>query len=213
VKASKTALFVALICLTFPISSAKAQSLLSFGIGYYDIGKDDDAVDFRLEYRPDTEIIWHIKPWVGGEVTHEGSVWGGGGLILDLDLTDHIYFSPSFGAGLYAQGSSDKDLGHEIEFRSQVEAGYKFDSGHRLGIAFGHISNASIGDKNPGVEILNLYYHMPFGDMMSRKTLFGSNEDTSAAPVTTETTHTSKPTRTRSSSGWTFFGKGGQNIF
>ncbi|MCB1529818.1 MAG: acyloxyacyl hydrolase [Rhodospirillales bacterium] len=155
-----------LACLAISLP-ANAQSLLSLGAGYYDIGKDDGAADFRLEYRPDVKLFWKIKPWVGGEVTSEASVWGGGGLILDLDVTDHIYFSPSFGAGLYAQGSSDKDLGHAIEFRSQAELGYKFDGGQRLGVAFGHISNASIGNKNPGVEILNLYYHVPIGTALS----------------------------------------------
>ncbi len=69
--------------------------------------------------------------------------------------------TPSFGGGFYADGSGKK-LGHEIEFRSQIELAYRFDNRSRLGVAFSHISNASIGgDKNPGVEVLNIYYALP----------------------------------------------------
>lgn len=136
---------------------------ISGGVGYYDIMDDDGAADFRMEYRSGHKYFWHIKPWAGIEATTDGSVWGGGGILADIPVTDNLYLAPSFGAGLYAQGSSDKDLGSVIEFRSQIEGGYKFDNNHRVGVAFGHISNASIGDDNPGTEILNVYYHIPVG--------------------------------------------------
>ena len=32
----------------------------------------------------------------------------------------------------------------------------------RIGISLGHISNANIGNKNPGVEIISLSYQKPF---------------------------------------------------
>ncbi len=38
-------------------------------------------------------------------------------------------------------------------------------NGSRLGLAFGHISNAGLDDDNPGTEILNLYYHIPVGNL------------------------------------------------
>lgn len=145
--------------------NAKAQDLVSFGGGFYNVLNNNDAGDFRLEYRSDVNLAWKFKPWVGAEFTHNGSVWGGGGgVLLDFQFANNVYFTPSFGAGLYAQGDGDKDLGHIIEFRSQVEMGYEFASGHRLGLAFSHISNASLDNHNPGVEILSLYYHVPIGN-------------------------------------------------
>ena len=33
---------------------------------------------------------------------------------------------------------------------------------NRIGISFSHISNANLGDKNPGVEILSFSYHIPY---------------------------------------------------
>ncbi|MBT4488902.1 MAG: acyloxyacyl hydrolase, partial [Rhodospirillaceae bacterium] len=45
---------------------------------------------------------------------------------------------------------------------------YRFSDRSRLGVALSHISNASIGDKNPGAESLMLTYALPvrnlFGD-------------------------------------------------
>ena len=95
------------------------------------------------------------------------STWTGGGILADfyIDEGQTVYVTPSFGAGLYSQGDSDLDLGSAIEFRSQIEGGYEFDNGHRVGAAFGHISNASIDEDNPGTEILNLYYHVPTNDL------------------------------------------------
>lgn len=147
-------------------SGAADPAYLSLGVGIYDITQaDDTAADFRLEYRHDAPLFWKIKPWGGAEVTSDGSIWAGGGILADFNLTDNIYVVPSFGVGLYSQGGSDKDLDYPIEFRSQIEGGYQFMNGHRVGIAFGHISNADLGDDNPGTEILNLYYHVPVGSL------------------------------------------------
>lgn len=138
------------------------KSYLGFGVGAYDfLDADDTATDFRVEYRHGTPLFWKIKPWGGVEATTDGSLWGGGGLLADFKPADNIYLTPALGVGLYTDGGSDKDLDHPIEFRSQIEAGYEFMNGHRLGVAFSHISNAGLGNDNPGTEVLNLYYHIP----------------------------------------------------
>lgn len=156
----KFLLFVSV--LSTPLYQAQAEeSLLSLGAGYYDIMDDDGAADFRLEYRSGHSYFWHIKPWAGVESTSDASLWAGGGILADIPVTENVYVTPSFGAGFYARGSSDLDLDYPLQFRSQIELAYEFESNRRLGIAFGHISNASLGDHNPGTEVLNLYYHIP----------------------------------------------------
>lgn len=157
----------ALLALTFMPAAASAQetSYLSLGAGIYDVGDDDDAADFRLEYRSGHEYFWHVKPWAGVEFTNEGSIWGGGGLLADIPLSPELFLIPSFGVGLYGQGSSDLDLGHVIEFRSQIELAYQFSNAQRLGIQYGHISNASLDDQNPGTEILGAYWHVPINNL------------------------------------------------
>jgi lipid A 3-O-deacylase len=78
----------------------------------------------------------------------------------DWRIGERFLITPSFGAGLYHDGGG-KNLGHTIEFRSQLEIGYEFDDKSRIGLAGGHISNAALSDRNPGTEIINLYYHQP----------------------------------------------------
>lgn len=135
---------------------------LSFGLGIYDIGDNESALDLRAEHRWGTPVWWAIKPFAGGEVTSDGTVWAGAGFYADFYVDDRLIVTPSIGAGLYAQGGSDRDLDHPIEFRSQIEAAYEMEDMNRVAVAVSHISNADLGDSNPGTEILSLYWQMPY---------------------------------------------------
>ncbi len=138
----------------------------TFGTGYYDVfDNDGDALSLRAEYHHDKSLFWKIKPWAGAEITTDASVWAGGGLLADIELSDKIYLQPSIGVGLYTQGSNDKDLGGPIQFRTQLEGGYEFNSGHRLGVTFSHYSNAGLDDDNPGTEVLGLNYSIPINGL------------------------------------------------
>ena len=138
----------------------ETPAVISGGVGWYDfLDSKDEAVDFRLEYRHGDDFLW-LKPWGGLEVTTDGSIWGGVGVLVDITFFDSVVLTGSFAPGLWSEGSG-KDLGHVIEFRSQVELGYQFENQSRLSVAFSHLSNASLDDDNPGTEVLNLYYHIP----------------------------------------------------
>lgn len=139
------------------------EGLWQFSVGYYDVFDDEEAIDLRVEYRPDSVVfVENLKPFVGAEVTSDASIWVGGGLLYDWNFANNWYATPSFGAGLYAQGSSDLDLGHVIEFRSQLEVSYEFENETRLGVSLSHLSNAGLDDHNPGTEVLSLSYSFPF---------------------------------------------------
>ena len=58
---------------------------------------------------------------------------------------------PSFTPGLYGEGDG-KDLGHILEFKSEVQISLDLPREAELGISYNHISNASLGDKNPGAN-------------------------------------------------------------
>ena len=146
---------------------AERTHLLSVSTGYFDIldNADNSAVDLRLEFRPDFAFLLdtamlQLKPFAGFEATSDGMFYALGGVLLDMRLGDRFVLTPSFGASAYADGDGP-DLGHTVEFRSQLELGYRFRNESRLSLAFSHISNASLGDQNPGVEILSVYYHFP----------------------------------------------------
>jgi hypothetical protein len=150
----------ALPCALSTPARADDINRISVGIGYYDVFNDQSAADFRVEYRPGKSIIWELRPWLGGEVTSDGAVYGAAGFLYDFHLAPQWILTPSLGAGLYADGNG-KDLDSAIEFRSMVELGYEFQNASRLSAGLSHISNAGIGDRNPGTEVLSLYYHIP----------------------------------------------------
>ncbi len=152
---------------------------IGFSAGYYDVLDNSprkEAVDFRLEYRAAFDMLGlanahnsviAIRPFGGIETTTDGAFYGLGGFVFDMPIGKHFVVSPNLAVGLYADGDG-KHLGSLIEFRSTVEAGYKFDCGTRLTTSIGHISNAGIGDINSGVEILSVYLHVPVDKIFSK---------------------------------------------
>jgi hypothetical protein len=151
-------------------SLTDATPLIGFGAGSFDSFdnvEQDKSTDLRLEYRFGTPF-WHvIKPQIGFEATTDGSAAFFGGIVADYVLWDHVVIAPSFSVGAYASGAG-KEMGSIIQFRSQIEAGYRFDSGWRVAGALSHISNAELGDKNHGSEILTLYVQLPADILLPR---------------------------------------------
>lgn len=100
-------------------------------------------------------------PKAGGFVTSKGSTYFYGGFNLEFPVGGKsFYIIPGFAVGGYSK-SKGKNLGGPLEFHSTIELNYKFPNTHRVGVAFGHISNASIYKKNPGEEDLVLTYSIP----------------------------------------------------
>jgi hypothetical protein len=137
------------------------KSYVTGYLGYTNV-LDSDQNDFAFgaEYRF-KDIDFGIRPVVGGFVTDEGAAYGYAGLNWDVALIENeLYLIPNFAAGAYAEGDG-ADLGGAIEFRSGIELAYQFENQHRLGLAFNHMSNASIYDKNPGTEVAIINYSIP----------------------------------------------------
>ena len=133
-------------------------SYMALGVGEYDIFHDNKAVDFSFEYR--ARKFWILRPKLGAEFTTDGAVYGYGGLHFDVPLGSKFLFSFGSAVGYYSKGNG-KDLGSDIEFKSVAEFDYQFSNGPRLGVQLSHLSNAGIGDKNPGTEVLSLIYAFP----------------------------------------------------
>ena len=155
---------LATLITTIPsISYAEEGDLFSIGVGYFDImDQDAQSVDFRLEYRPNSTVFAeNLKPWAGLEFNTDASTWMGGGLLYDWQFQDNWYLTPSLGVGLYTKGNSDKDLDLPVQIRTQLELSYEFKDTSRVGFSFSHMSNAGLGDDNPGTEIFGIYWHLP----------------------------------------------------
>ncbi|ABC23272.1 acyloxyacyl hydrolase [Rhodospirillum rubrum] len=143
----------------------KEKDLLTFGVGAYNVIEDNkndfDSTPalFRFEYRP-SYYAWIAHPFLGFEATHLGSTYLYGGVMADVRFGKHLILSPSAAVGWYNEGNA-RDLGYPLEFRTGIEAAWRFDDGLRAGVAFHHISNAGIGDINPGIEEVTLNLSFP----------------------------------------------------
>ena len=173
-------LFIILIVF-FKFSFVSAQGYDVFGIGIYDVKFDGSssnyATDIRFERRfdntlvdigPEEDNFFYLKPFAGIEVTTDSALYVLGGIYLEDNLGKLLTgnqnkwnFTPSFGLGYYDDGDGKK-LGNRLEFRTTLEISYQLKNDDRIGISLGHISNANIGNKNPGVEIISLSYQKPF---------------------------------------------------
>ena len=160
------------LALLFCLGSGKIFSLpppdlISFATGAFDFLRPKWMTpEFEAEYKFHVKAFkspfyfLEFRPLVGLMMTSRGSGYLYGGLNFDLLFWDHLLISPGFAAGFYWQGKG-KNLGYPLEFRSGVELAWQFSDWHRLGIHFYHLSNASLGRRNPGEESLVLYYDIP----------------------------------------------------
>ena len=173
--------FLLIFTIVFTSLSVKSEGLDVLGIGLYDVKLDgsqtNEAIDFRYERRfnktffdigPEEDNFFFLKPFVGFEITSDSASYFLTGIYLEDNLgqllqgkQNNLIFTPSIGAGYYDNGSG-KNLGNNIEFRTSLELSYILKNKNRIGISLSHISNANIGKKNPGVEILSFSYQIPY---------------------------------------------------
>ena len=95
-------------------------------------------------------LIGKISPVTGYFITANKASYIYTGIEANYKL-GRLNITPSFTPGLYAKGDG-KDLGSVIEFKSDVQLSYDVDENMNLGMSYNHVSNASLGDKNPGAN-------------------------------------------------------------
>ena len=137
----------------------REPDVFTLGVGAFDMNDDMTAAELDLQVRLNRRL-WIFKPQAGLFATTDAGFYAYVGIYTDIYLGRRWVLSPSFGVGGFQEGDG-KDLGGPVEFRSAVELAFRFDDSSRLGIQFGHISNASLYDANPGEEFLILNYSLP----------------------------------------------------
>ena len=94
-------------------------------------------------------FLGKISPISGGFLTEKNAfyIYSGAQAEYDLGL---LRVTPSFAPGYYNTGDG-KDLGYPLEFKTEVQMTIGSDT-TQLGMSYNHISNASLGTKNPGAN-------------------------------------------------------------
>ena len=91
-----------------------------------------------------------LSPITGGFITENSALYVYSGIEWNFDVGP-LKLTPSFAPGLYGEGDG-KDLGHILEFKSEIQASFNLSENTGIGMSYNHISNASLGDKNPGAN-------------------------------------------------------------
>ena len=128
----------------------------NFYIGNFDFS-DDKQKAILVGFQHQNEnlerntFIGNASPITGGFVTENSAAYIYTGIEWNYSMSDKMKFTPSFAPGLYHEGDG-KDLGHVLEFKTEVQLSYSISESTNLGMSYNHISNASLGDKNPGAN-------------------------------------------------------------
>ena len=95
-------------------------------------------------------FLGKLSPITGGFLTENNSfyVYTGAQTEFDVGL---FTITPSFAPGYYNTGDG-KDLGHVLEFKSEIQMSLNLSDSTEFGMSYNHISNASLADKNPGAN-------------------------------------------------------------
>ena len=95
-------------------------------------------------------FVGTIKPVTGFMITADTASYLYTGIQAEYDI-GKFNITPSFTPGLYNQGDG-KDLGHLVEFKSELQLSLDLSPDSELGFSYNHLSNASLGEKNPGAN-------------------------------------------------------------
>tara|TARA_B100000902_G_C27289391_1_gene906304 strand:- start:330 stop:842 length:513 start_codon:yes stop_codon:yes gene_type:complete len=119
---------------------------------FSDDGKKASLIGFQHQnenLNRDT-FLGNLSPVTGAMITADSASYIYTGVQAQYKIGT-INLTPSFTPGYYNKGDG-KDLGHEIEFKSEVQLSLDLSKGSSLGLSYNHLSNASLGEKNPGAN-------------------------------------------------------------
>ena len=119
---------------------------------FSDDGKRSTLIGFQHqnENLNRNTFIGNLSPITGAMITADNAGYIYTGVQAEYKI-GALNLTPSFTPGLYHEGNG-KDLGHLIEFKSELQISLNLSKNSELGFSYNHISNASLGDKNPGAN-------------------------------------------------------------
>ena len=119
---------------------------------FSDNGKRSTLIGFQHQNEDlnRNTFLGNLSPITGALITSDNAAYIYTGVQAQYKI-GAINFTPSFTPGLYHEGDG-KDLGHLVEFKSELQFSLDLSHNSELGFSYNHISNASLGDKNPGAN-------------------------------------------------------------
>jgi lipid A 3-O-deacylase len=144
----------------------KGPNRLLIGAGVFD-AFDESRYGLDGDRSPATNLdlrvgrkLFGFGPAARMTANVDGGVFGYAGLYADLAVSSFVV-TPLIGAGVYRRGDS-KDLGGPFAVRVELGIAHQFANEARLGVRWGHVSNAYTYNENPTQEEYLLTYAWPF---------------------------------------------------
>ena len=131
------------------------ETELNFFTGMFDFSDDKQKAGIiGIQHQNDDlfreSFLGRLSPITGGFLTENNAFYLYTGAQAEYDL-GIFTITPSFAPGYYSSGDG-KDLGHSLEFKSEIQMSLDLSNSTQFGMSYNHISNASLGDKNPGAN-------------------------------------------------------------
>ena len=131
------------------------QSELNVFTGMFDFSDDKQASGlFGLQHQDDElyreSFLGNLSPITGGFLSEKNAFYLYSGVQAEYNI-GFLTITPSFAPGYYNSGDG-KDLGYPLEFKSEVQMSFDLSDNTQIGMSYNHISNASLGNKNPGAN-------------------------------------------------------------
>ena len=157
-KRSIIVIFVTLFsCVSSMADDVKIDNNTEFNVytGMFDFsddGKRSTLIGFQHQnenLNRDT-FLGNLSPVTGAMITADNAAYFYTGIQANYKLGS-LNLTPSFTPGYYNEGNG-KDLGHALEFKSEVQLSLELPKDSQIGFSYNHLSNASLGNKNPGAN-------------------------------------------------------------
>ena len=149
-----------LILFSFAVSAEENKNInehqYNFYTGNFDFS-DDKQKAILVGFQHQNEnlerntFLGTASPITGIFITENSAAYLYTGVEWNYEMSDKLKFTPSFAPGIYHEGDG-KDLGHALEFRTEVQLSYSISESTNFGMSYNHLSNASLGIKNPGAN-------------------------------------------------------------
>ena len=131
------------------------ETELNIFTGMFDFSDDKQAAGILGLQHQNEELfrksfLGKLSPITGGFITENNAAYLYTGVQAEYEL-GLLTITPSFAPGYYNSGDG-KDLGYPLEFKSEVQMSFNISESTQFGMSYNHISNASLGNKNPGAN-------------------------------------------------------------
>ena len=133
-------------------NSSNAFNVYTGMFDFSDDGKSSTLIGFQHQNEDlnrDT-FLGNLSPISGAMITADNATYFYTGVQANYKIGS-LNLTPSFTPGYYNAGDG-KDLGHALEFKSEVQLSLELPKDSQFGFSYNHLSNASLGDKNPGAN-------------------------------------------------------------